>query len=104
MKPERYIERANDAAMRLFANGPAVDAPVTRQLVQLEAEIEIHDVIVRSAQPLRDTRRVITREAVEGIIGNDPDKMRLLELADGCEITTHHSGRRELPDSRNARF
>ena len=69
--------------MRLFVNGLAVDAPVTRQVVQLEAEIEIHDVIVRSAQPLRDTRRVLTREAVEGIIGNDPDKMRLLELADG---------------------
>ena len=88
-KPERYIDRANAAARQLFASGLAVDAAATRQLVQLVADIGIHEVITQSAQRLRDARRVLTREAVETVFENDLDKVRLLELADGCDITTH---------------
>ena len=75
--------------MALFANGLAIDAPGTRQLSQLVAEIGIHEVIAQSSQRLRDTHGVLTREAVDDVFGDDPDKTRLLELADGCDITTH---------------
>ena len=88
-QPSVVIGRAHAAVVEQLNGGVALNMSAFRDLVTSVEQKGLEATLCEAAQQLQDTRRVLTRAAVEEFFPDNPDREHLLNLTDGCEIPVH---------------